>query len=118
MNRAKNKNPPDETKYKKGKSGNPRGRPKGSISLTSKLREALSAGNGKLADQLIKVWIAEALDGKWQYLQEIINRIDGPVETRLRIESELKSMLDIAESTLDQKQYEQLLRAIAGKHSQ
>lgn len=34
--------PPKETRFKKGQSGNPKGRPKGSVSLASRLEKALN----------------------------------------------------------------------------
>ena len=49
--------------FKKGKSGNPIGRPKGSVSTTSKL---------------IREYISQAIDGN--KIMEMLDKIDSPTE--------------------------------------
>lgn len=70
-----------------GQSGNPNGRPKGK-SLTRLIRKALKArtldgkpieGNRNVAQLLADVFVAEALDGKFPFAKEVIDRIDGKV---------------------------------------
>jgi hypothetical protein len=62
------------TQFKKGQSGNPGGRPKGSISLVNLIRRRLTE-NPELADA-----IADNLDQKAiNAIREILDRVDGKV---------------------------------------
>ncbi|MHA1572471.1 MAG: DUF5681 domain-containing protein [Alphaproteobacteria bacterium] len=63
-------------RWKKGQSGNPKGRPK-EKTLTERLRDRLDADDGKLADAIVAVLIREAAKGKFPFAKEIIDRIDG-----------------------------------------
>ncbi len=66
--------------WKKGQSGNPRGRPKGR-SLTDALRKLLDEGiDGKdLADALAKKAYAQAMKGDFRFFNMIMERLDGKV---------------------------------------
>lgn len=72
--------------WKPGQSGNPSGRPKGSISLARILREELSAGNEEDARLIVRAMITVAKsatkDGHSDR-QEILNRIDGKVADKV-----------------------------------
>lgn len=80
-------------KWKKGQSGNPAGKPKGTISLTHHLRRLLEENvvikkNGKrknitTAEQLIEVAVKAARKGKFNFFKEIYERIDGKVPDHL-----------------------------------
>jgi hypothetical protein len=96
-------------RYKPGVCGNPGGRPKGALSLTKLLREALEKNtiNGELipegktaGERLIELAIANASKGNAKYFTEIINRIDGKLPDKVEIR-------DLSKLTDDQ------LRAIA-----
>jgi hypothetical protein len=69
-------------RWGKGQSGNPGGRPKGR-SVTAALRElARSEHNGKrLAALLAERVMKEALAGKFPFLKEAVERLEGKVET-------------------------------------
>ena len=74
--------PSEDTQWKKGQSGNPKGRPKGSLSLTAILKEKLEKipKGEKLAykDLFIEKLLDKALvDGDFQSLKIIMNYVDG-----------------------------------------
>jgi len=71
--------------WKKGQSGNPGGRPRGR-SITARLRERLDADDGKLAELIVKVMIREAAKGKFQFAKEILERTEGKVADKARVE--------------------------------
>jgi len=99
--------------FKPGKSGNPNGRPKGA-SLTAKLRKALNANDGKLADLVVRRLIVEAGKGKFNHVKEIFDRIDGSVVQRFKMDDALQEMLKTAERVLERDQYAKLVFALAG----
>lgn len=70
------------TKFQHGASGNPEGRPKGSVSITSaikrKLEETNPASKRLYVDDLVDVMIEMAVKGKdFRAIKEIWNHIDG-----------------------------------------
>jgi len=77
--------PPKEHRWSKGQSGNPAGRPKGSISvvteLKKKLEETPKEGNPekkRYVDMLVIKVIEKALaDGDVSMIKDMIDRIDG-----------------------------------------
>ena len=80
-------NPPVETRFKPGQSGNPGGRPKGR-SLTARLRELLEKGeiNGKpipggrqVADLVVEAMVKGAIKGNSKLIVEVLDRNDGKV---------------------------------------
>lgn len=74
--------PPARFRFKPGQSGNPAGRPKGSVSIVAALRRALEE-NPRLADELARVFIERARKGEFRFLKELLDRIDGPATQRL-----------------------------------
>jgi len=95
-NREKNtetRNPNLAPMWKPGQSGNPGGRPKGS-SLTKRLRQALDANDGKLAEIVVKVLLREAAKGKYQHLREVLDRVDGKVVQRVELNATVQQAQD------------------------
>ncbi len=68
-----------------GKSGNPRGRKKGS-GIQDRLRRLLEADDGRVAEALAQAIVTAALKGDFRYCQEILNRVDGKVPNRVAVE--------------------------------
>lgn len=73
-------------KFQPGQSGNPGGRPKGAISLSTQLRKALkqkiTLGDGtkmSAADVVIRKAIQGAMQGDVQLIRLIFDRIDGKI---------------------------------------
>ena len=81
------KSPPKQTQFKKGKSGNPRGRPKGTKNLRTDLREELAekitvTENGKQLEiskqrAMIKALMAKSIRGETPAARALINLIVG-----------------------------------------
>jgi hypothetical protein len=69
--------------WKPGQSGNPGGRPKGQ-SITARLRAVLEQEhNGKALMDLLAERIAkEALAGKFHFVKEVLDRLDGRAKER------------------------------------
>jgi hypothetical protein len=95
------KNPPEHTRFKKGQSGNPRGRTKGQpnlkTDLVAELREVIKVNEGgaprRITKQraLLKAMTARAIGGDGRAATLVLNLIlrllepqaDAPTETRL-----------------------------------
>jgi hypothetical protein len=77
------RSPPEHTRFRKGQSGNPGGRPKGR-SITAALRELLDREhNGRVIAELIaERLVRDALQGKFPQAKEILDRSDGRVTER------------------------------------
>jgi len=83
--------------WKPGQSGNPTGRPKGSISLSARLKRILQLPvkvNGSVlsadylvADNLIDIAITAAQQGRFPFFKEIIDRVDGKVPDHVVLEN-------------------------------
>lgn len=63
--------------FKSGESGNPGGRPKGSVSVTAAMRRHL--GEGDTVDKLAKAILSQAARGNGAAIKQVLDRIDGPV---------------------------------------
>ena len=89
-NTLKGKEKFEAAKWKPGQSGNPSGRPKGSINLTNRLRAALAARDGVRADKIIESLLDKAEEGDARHLIEVFNRIDGKVADKVEQDTELR----------------------------
>jgi len=90
--------------FKPGQSGNPGGKPKGTVSIMTHVRRALAekqkdgrTGAELLADKMLE--LAEA--GEFKFLKEIVDRMDGPIvretqNTNTNISTNVADMLRIA----------------------
>ena len=83
-------NPPLEGRWKKGQSGNPKGRPKGTVSITkkliAKLRQVTVTGEKDKADEIVDALFDLATSGNKQAIsaiKAIWDRVDGPVVQRI-----------------------------------
>lgn len=77
--------PPREHQFKKGQSGNPKGKPKGTLSITKHIRAALEANDHEKAKQLADALIYNAAKGNGAAMKQILDRIDGPVKEELEL---------------------------------
>lgn len=72
------------TPWKKGQSGNVRGRPKGSRNRSTIVRELLEAkatdGDGQIADQLTRALIQKAVEGDVRAFKELMDSAYGKVK--------------------------------------
>jgi hypothetical protein len=99
-----NYNPSPATRFKKGQSGNPAGRPKGARNYKTLFREAYVAiakdlRLGKDPDvllvEILKRGIKEALKGNYPFYKDIMDRLYGkPKQT---IENEEKKLLVVTD---------------------
>jgi hypothetical protein len=84
-NRAKHL---EQYKWKPGQSGNPEGRPTGSISLVEKLKAYLRRHPEEALAIVIKL-VEQGKQGNIVATKELLDRIDGKVAERHRIEGEM-----------------------------
>lgn len=69
--------PPKEHQFQPGQSGNPAGKPKGSINMTTLLRELLAGGELEEARLILAALLGKAKDGDVPAIKLVIDRIDG-----------------------------------------
>jgi hypothetical protein len=114
--------PPTHTQFAKGKSGNPRGRPKGARNLTTELRDELSesisiteGGVKRLVSKqrgLVKTLYARSIQGDMRAASQLIKLIgnylddDAPVPAAEAVRAEDERVLRLFE--------ERVKRRIAG----
>jgi len=75
--------------YVKGKSGNPKGRPKGAVGLTARLKKMLTMKltnydplkdeevTQSIKNHIIDIFLSKAMNGEDKAICEIFNRIEG-----------------------------------------
>jgi len=77
--------------FKKGVSGNPKGRPKGdqcmSVILRQKLEENVRGGDKTKAEAVADKIIEQALEGDGRCLELLFNRTEGAVKQSVEVES-------------------------------
>jgi hypothetical protein len=109
--------PPRQTQFKKGQSGNPRGRPGGAKNLSTLLSEALNepvivAENGRhrkitKRQAAFKQLVNEAAKGNWRALKLLVDILQD-IERRTEPETAESSF-----SAADEKVIEQLMARLA-----
>lgn len=72
--------------WKPGESGNPKGLPKGTKWLKTRLRELLE--HGGLGDKVLEALIKKAQKGDVLAIREILDRIDGKVSQEVEQKTE------------------------------
>lgn len=82
--------------FKPGESGNPKGRPQGTLSLVSlikkKLEEERPEDGRTFAEQLIEKYITEAIDNNdGQAIRDLIDRIDGKAMQKMQVSNDKDS---------------------------
>jgi len=114
------------TPFPKGVSGNPKGRPKGAVSMTTRLKKILdkriynfnpiekTEKKDKIVNHLIDILIAKALSGEDKAIIEIFNRIDGKVKEQLELSGSIDLYNDMSEKEI-LEELERLRRDIKGK---
>ncbi len=70
--------------FTKGESGNPTGRPKGTVSIVGALRRHLRENPSAEADCAVAL-IELFKEGNAQAIKQIMDRIDGPVPTKIEV---------------------------------
>jgi len=83
--------PPKEQAWKPGQSGNPKGRPKNTI--TTLLKEYLDADGEVEKQAIVRAWIATAKTsgarGHIPALVEMLDRTEGKVDANLKLKSDI-----------------------------
>lgn len=79
----------DNYKWKKGESGNPLGKRKGEVNLTSRLKKQLMKDLGKSggtqADAVLAALISEARSGNIHAINMILDRVEGKVTDQIQM---------------------------------
>jgi hypothetical protein len=88
--------PPRQNQWKKGQSGNPKGRPKGT-GLTDAVRRVLAQEHhGRpVVDVLAEVMLKHALAGKFPFAKEIWDRVEGKTQDKVEVKSDGPTVITI-----------------------
>jgi len=77
--------------WERGESGNPNGRPKGTVGLITRVKEVLRRENKQgvsLADELAEILVKESMRNPakmWAFIQEFLDRDEGPVTQNMNL---------------------------------
>jgi len=91
--------PKEDTQWKPGQSGNPKGKPKGSLSLVTilkrKLQEIDPEWDKETAEVLIEQYIKDALEkGDGQAIRDMMDRTDGKPTNKHEVEGNFTVIFD------------------------
>ena len=75
--------------WKKGESGNPKGRPKG-MNVTARLKRILDENEGQVSEALAKAIIKAALKGDHKFVTTILDRVEGKVTDKLELDGQMR----------------------------
>jgi hypothetical protein len=103
--------------WQPGQSGNPGGKPKGTVGLMPLIRKLLNEGDGKEAEKVARAALKKAQEGDAKVLAMFLDRLDGPIAARVIVESELAHMLAVAKDVLPEEHYAALVAALAAAPS-
>jgi len=78
--------------WKPGQSGNPSGRPKGTICLTNRIRGKLRR-NPEMANAVCQSVIDSAIDGDMRAAQLLMDRVDGLLTKKVQVETAHRKVL-------------------------
>lgn len=81
-------------RFKAGESGNPGGRPKGSVNITRHIREALERADEKRSRELADRLIQLASEGNAAAIKQVMDRIDGPVKEQVEHSGSIDGITD------------------------
>lgn len=106
-------------RWEPGQSGNPKGRPRKVISLTSKVKEKL---DGKCPYDPSKTWL-DYLADQWlnqaaenpTYFKELIERLEGKITQPITAEIETTDVKGLSEAELDKRIRDEIARLAKGK---
>ena len=85
----------NDGKFKKGKSGNAKGRPKEPLCLTTLIKKELQKNNNEAANAIIKKGIEEATRGNHKYFDTMIKYIDGLPKQKIELSGDEQNPLNI-----------------------
>ena len=92
--------------FQPGQSGNPSGRPKGSVSMKAILRRKLAEAEAASAEAIVDALIAEAKGGNLRAIAVILDRLEGKVPDKVEVRNtppEIDSeVMAVAEAKLRQ----------------
>lgn len=80
-------NPPTESQFQPGRSGNPAGKPKGAVSFARRL-EQMFRDNPADRDEILARAVSEAKQGNFSYFSYIFDRQDGKMATVVKLQDE------------------------------
>jgi len=99
--------------FKKGQSGNAKGRAIGDVSLTAMVKRFLAKDDKRLCEVLVRSAIKQAAEGNIACLKEIWARVDGPIEQQIRIVQEIDFIFQVALDVLEADQFKKFVDAVA-----
>lgn len=87
--------------FKKGQSGNPKGRPKGT-SITSRLKKLCEQAEGQGYEAIAQAMFKAAMKGDFRFCKEIIDRIDGKIPDKVESDNETKIIIEYQKPEIKQ----------------
>ena len=79
--------------FQPSQSGNPKGRPKKELSITSIAKAALEA-EPKLVQQIVKKWLEQVIEGKTEARRDLLDRLEGRVPVPVQPQVEVQGVVN------------------------